>query len=279
MPGILYSVGSGGVNRKQDVVAIQSALNAVMGNWIGILPFQLQLNGIADAALLTRIKMLQARYAPSQSANGLLGPNDALLVVLDRLGSGAFVPVPAPRPDRVTYSPDLPANVRLVDPYSIAVIEKALEGAKMTAAVITSTLRLPPRQAAIMYSNAVKDLAAQYRLYGANGDAILDIYKANKAKPKDVVVALMAQKMTEMVNKGRSPSNHVTTVEGYKRMNIIDIGVNSTKTASGTSFDETGLTAAFKALKTSGHIHELIDETKKSNMCWHLEIKPNARSL
>ena len=33
------------------------------------------------------------------------------------------------------------------------------------------------------------------------------------------------------------------------------------------------------ARTTMRHIHELIDETKKSNMCWHLEIKPNARSL
>lgn len=89
--------------------------------------------------------------------------------------------MPLLRPDRVTYSPGLPAGARLVDPYSIAVIEKALDLAKMTAA--------------------------------------------------------------------------------------------------GAIFDERDLTAAFKTLKASGHIHELIDETKKTNMCWHLEIKPNVRSL
>jgi len=76
MPGILYYVGSGGLNRKQDVMAIQAALNAAMGNLFGIIPYTLSLTGIVDAVLLLKIKALQTRYVPTQTASGLLVPND-----------------------------------------------------------------------------------------------------------------------------------------------------------------------------------------------------------
>ena len=60
---------------------------------------------------------------------------------------------------------------------------------------------------------------------------------------------------------------------------IIDIGVNATRKVCGIAFSIEKFTKALKDLQTNGYIDKLIDETKKSNTCWHIEIKPNAKPL
>ena len=65
----------------------------------------------------------------------------------------------------------------------------------------------------------------------------------------------------------------------YATLNIVDIGVNSTRTAAGASFDMAKLTKAFRKLETDGYIRRFIDETAKTNQCWHLEIVPNAKAF
>ncbi|MCP6417715.1 hypothetical protein NL482_26510, partial [Klebsiella pneumoniae] len=67
----------------------------------------------------------------------------------------------------VTYAADIAPASRLVSDYGFAVIRKALTDAGMTAGKITSTLRFPAEQAAIMHRNAKADLTAQFRMYGA----------------------------------------------------------------------------------------------------------------
>ena len=74
-------------------------------------------------------------------------------------------------------------------------------------------------------------------------------------------------------------SLHVTTPEKYKLKNIIDIGVNSTQSAAGVSFNKAAITAAFKKAEKDGYINKFIDETNKSNNCWHVEIVPNVKAL
>ena len=150
----------------------------------------------------------------------------------------------------VTYKADVPAAARIVSDYGIKVIEKALTAAGMSAGVITSTLRLPDEQAEIMYRNAKANLTGQYKLYGNSGDQVLTVYKLNKAKPKDEVVGLMKAKIEELADKGLRVSNHVTTVAKYASLNIIDIGVGSTTTAAGTTFNKDKLTAAFRKLES-----------------------------
>jgi hypothetical protein len=159
------------------------------------------------------------------------------------------------------------------------VIEKALAAAGMNAAVITSTIRLPAEQAEIMYENAAKNLAEQYKLYGSTGDQVIDVYKQNKTKPKAEVTELMKKKIEELAAKDMRVSRHVSTLAKYTTLNIIDIGLNSTMVAAGGTFNKEKLTQAFTKLKTEGYINHFIDETKKTNACWHLEIVPNAKPL
>ena len=56
-------------------------------------------------------------------------------------------------------------------------------------------------------------------------------------------------------------------------------GSNSTTAAAGTTFNKDKLTAAFRKLEKDGYIKKFIDETAKTNKCWHLEIVPNAKTL
>ena len=167
----------------------------------------------------------------------------------------------------------------MVSSYAIAVIQLALSRAGMPQAVITSTMRTPGEQAAIMYRNAKKDLAGQFSLYGATGDEVLKVYKANQTMPDAEVIELMKNKMEELLKQGRRTSQHVVTESDYKILNIIDIGVNSTRAVCGPAFSIDKFTKALTELQSSGYIDTLIDETKKTNSCWHLEVRPNQKTL
>jgi hypothetical protein len=275
MPLITLSVGRGGVNLPQDVAAVQAALDALEGRSTS--NFFVAAPGQMDLATQFRIAAFQGRFLPSQPADGLIRPFSLAEGLL--MAAAAARSTTAAGSKMVTYANDIPAASQIVDPYSIKVIEKALGIAKMTAAKITSTIRLAPEQAAIMYRNAAANLTKQYKMYGPTGDLVLDVYKANQSKPKAEVIKLMTAKIEELYTKGRAVSNHLSTPAEYKALNIIDIGVNSTSTVAGKSFDKAGLTKAFRQLETDGYIKKFIDETAKSNNCWHLEIVPNAKKL
>ncbi len=271
MPMITLSVGRGGVNLPDDVAAVQDALDALAGQCS---PRSMtSLPGTMDLMTLFRIMAFQGRYVPGQPADGLIRPFTLAETILMSAAPKAA------KGGMVTYATDIPASAQIVDPYSIAVIEKALKTAKMTAAKITSTIRLADEQAAIMYKYASANLAEQYKLYAATGDAVLDVFKANQTKPRAEVVKLMTEKIEELHAKGRPVSNHLSTPAQYKAMNIVDLGVNSTAAVAGKSFNKAGLTKAFRDLEKDGYIKKFIDETAKKNSCWHLEIVPNAKKL
>lgn len=179
----------------------------------------------------------------------------------------------------VTYAKDIGAAGRIVSDYAMKVVEKALAASGVKAAVITSTLRLPGEQAEIMYRMAMKNLTEQYQLYGATGDKIIDIVKANKGKDKAVVVELMKQKIEQFLTQGIRVSQHVVSLATYQKLNVLDIGLNSTMDVAGVSFSKDKLTKAFRDLEKQGYIRLLIDETAKKNSCWHLEIVPDAKKL
>jgi hypothetical protein len=271
MPLITFSVGRGGVNLPDDVTAVQDALDALAGQCSE--RTVMSLPGRMDLLTQFRIAAFQGRYVPDQPADALIRPFTLAESILMAAATKSV------KTAMVTYADDIPAASRIVDPYSIAVIEKALKAAKMTAAKITSTIRLAPEQAALMYRNAAINLQKQYDMYGPTGELVLDVYTANKAKPKAEVVKLMTAKINELYAKGRLVSDHLSTPVEYKGKNIIDIGVNSTSAVAGKSFNKAGLTKAFSDLETAGYIRKFIDETKKSNNCWHLEIVPNAKKL
>ena len=235
-------------------------------------------SGEMDPATEAAIIRFQADELHRPVPDGRVDPGGGTFAALLSV-TAAGLSQPSLGTAKVSYGPGVDAEVRLVSKYSIAVIEKALALARMEAAVITSTLRRPPEQAAAMYKNAAKNLTAQFALYGSAGDEVLNVFQNNKAKPRDVVIDLMAKKIAALVAAGRSVSRHVVSPAAYATLNVIDIGLGSTRTAAGDSFKLGELTKAFAKLEAEGYIRKFIDETGKTNACWHLEIAPGAKTL
>ncbi len=289
---IIKSVGVNGANERADVIFVQSSLNAHSNFYKATLP-KLSVDGRCGPKTIEAIKVFQKDYVGLKNPDGRIDPNGKTLRYLTMY----LTSPPQPRQVgkalkespltstpfgfdnvQVTYSSDIPEERRLVSAYAMNVIKIALKECGMSYAVITSTLRTPGDQAAIMYKNAKIDLAKQKSLYGKNGDDVLEVFSKNKEKPKDEVVKLMKEKIESLLDKNKKVSNHCVTIEGFKKINSFDIGLNSTK-AKSKNFNKEKLTQAFKELEKQGYIKHFIDETMKSNSCWHLEIIPNSQSL
>lgn len=84
-----------------------------------------------------------------------------------------------------------------VTSFSLQVLEDILQAAGLNGAVVSSTARTPADQARIMFNNIESHgVAAQKKLYGAAGDAVIDEYvKAKKAKktPAEIRAAMEAK--------------------------------------------------------------------------------------
>ena len=273
--GITKSVGKGGVNLPADVGIVRQLLAAFVAK-SGKPPLAA---GPMDQPMIDAITAFQTGVMLLAMPDGRVDPGGKTITALLKEAAKPGTPAPSASAVSVTYGSGVPATAQLVSPYAIEVIKKALTAAGVKAAVITSTLRLADEQAEIMYKNAVINLQKQRDLYGPTGDEVLKVYSDNKSKPKATVIALMTKKIEQQLANGRQVSNHVASPAGYIARNVIDIGVNSTKVAAGTTFNLKALTTAFGKLQADGFIKKFIDETTKSNTCWHLEIVPDVKPL
>lgn len=279
--GISKSVGRNGINNKDDVIFIQSALNSHSEKQAH--STLLKVDGLCGAKTIQAISTFQKNSAGIAVPDGRVDPNGKTLRYL------AMNPTAKAADSRtsgaqklnevyVTYSSNIKENRRVVSTYSINVIKLALMQCGMTHAVITSTLRTPEDQAEIMYDNAKINFDKQKSLYGKNGDDVLEVYKDNKNKTKDDVVKLMKEKIESLLKKDKKVSNHCISMDDFKKLNTFDIGLNSTR-AKTKNFSKEKFTKVFAELKQQGYIKNFIDETMKSNSCWHLEISPNAKNI
>jgi hypothetical protein len=303
MPSISGSVGSGALNRPSDVLTVQKLLNRKNSKLGGLKP--LVEDGISGPNTINAIKAFQANVVKLGSPDGRVDTNGQTIVYLNQANyddtptpappANNPVPpsVPAPSedgemryPDRtvtipgVEYSDDLETSKRIVSTFAKSVIRMALNNAGIGKAVITSTLRLPEKQAQLMYDNAKANLTKQYELYKWGGDQVLHVFRDNHARTsRDECIALMAEKIRSLMKQNVIVSRHVSTPSVYATRNIIDIGVNSSRAVNPNFFDIEKMTEAFTELQGDGYIAHLVDETKKSNSCWHLEIVPNCKTL
>jgi peptidoglycan hydrolase-like protein with peptidoglycan-binding domain len=270
MQKIAASVGRGGKNNASDVEVVQRLLNRQSLTGISV---PLKVDGIIGDKTIGRVEAFQKQVVKLTQPDGRVDPNGRTLTALNKRGNSKKGTV------KVVYSSSLASSKHIVSQYSISVIKQALINANMTQAVITSTIRTPSEQANIMYEQAKKNLTAQFRLYGTTGDEVLKVYKNNAKKTKQEVVTLMKTKIENLLKQGRRTSKHVVTETQHRSLNIIDIGVNSTRAACGTSFNMSGFMTALNDLKANGYIDKVIDETKKTNSCWHIEITPDKKAL
>ncbi|WP_018016445.1 peptidoglycan-binding domain-containing protein [Teredinibacter turnerae] len=296
--GIMRSVGKGAVNQHRDVKLIQIYLNLFIT--LDTKRVKLTVDGKIGRNTISAIEHFQKNSAGMNFPDGRVDPNGKtfryLTLYLDEAEQNkieASLNEPSSPPKAiaskdgrilaglsnlvVTYN-GVVASRQIVSDYSINVIRLALKESGMNKAVITSTLRTPEDQATIMLRNAKINLGRQYSLYGARGDAVLKIYENNKSKKDSEIVELMVKKIEEYAKEGKRVSKHCVSIEDYKSLNVIDIGYNSTKSVC-KNFSESKFSNALKSLESEGYIEKYIDETKKSNSCWHIEIKPNKKSV
>ena len=284
--GITKSVGRYGINARNDVIFIQTALNAYAKKHANN-SFPLKVDGLCGEKTVQAIYNFQRNHVGIITPDSRIDPNGRSLRFLT---ANTTLPIAASQTQsnlpvntvlnniQVSYASDIKENRRIVSPYAINVVKLALLESGMTHAVITSTARTTQAQAEIMYKNAQLNLKEQYDLYSVNGDKVLDVYKNNKNKTKDEVIKLMKEKIDSFDKKGIRVSQHCVSDESYKRLNTFDIGVNSTHSRNIT-FDKNALTRTFKQLEKQGFIKKFIDETMKKNSCWHLEIAPNTKDI
>ncbi len=298
---IHQSVGVGGINRSGDVKLIQVLLNTFSA-WkssfttlkvdgrigkntnnairqyqreaVGMIrpDGRVDRNGTTFRYLTMYLKPEEVQKIRLQARTGKM-MGKAPVIDSTRIAASAGL-----KGQTVTYKSTLGKSKQIVSEYSKQVIRMALKEAGMSHAVITSTIRTPKEQARTMLRNAKINLTKQYQLYGSSGDKVLEVYEKNKSKPENEVVDLMVAKIEELAKQNRRVSKHCVTEDVYKKTNVIDIGYNSTKSVS-KNFDADKFTAALKKLKKDGYIATVIDETKKSNKAWHIEVKVNKKAL
>ncbi|WP_049630826.1 peptidoglycan-binding protein [Cellvibrio sp. pealriver] len=284
--GIIKSVGKNGINTKDDVIFIQTALNKYAKKHANN-TFPLKVDGICGNKTIQAIFNFQKNHVGISVPDARIDPNGRSFrhltstspIAIATSNTASTKPISFMLNEtHVTYASDIPENRRIVSAYAINVVKLALIESKMTHAVITSTLRTPQDQAEIMYKNAKADFTQQERLYGSAGDSVLAVYKANKTKSKDQVIKLMKEKIESLLDENKRTSQHCVTLESFKSVNTFDIGCGSTERAPG-NFDKKALTKAFFALEKQGYIKKCIDETMLKNNCWHLEVVPNAKDI
>ena len=76
------------------------------------------------------------------------------------------------------------------------VLREILQAAGLSRATVTSVSRTPAEQARVMYENCVsKGVQFNKNMYAAAGDEVVDVYAANKDKPRDTVIQFMLAKI------------------------------------------------------------------------------------
>lgn len=135
--------------------------------------------------------------------------------------SGATEATAPTTADEPTITFGTRANQDVVSTHTRDVLSDILQESGNSSATITSTARTVEDQARIMYGNIERDgVAEQKRLYGVNGDKVIDAYVAAKAEGLDEmgIRARMVAKINEL-----GPTNVSKHLADPNVLNVIDV--------------------------------------------------------
>jgi len=165
----------------------------------------------------------------------------------------------------IEYSPTVNKNV--ISAYAIHVIKNILRDSSNTSARITSSARTPREQALAMYNNIVnRGSEDQKKLYGPNGDKVIDVYVEQKAagKSQGEILESMEAKILEL-----GPRNVSRHCADFNKLVVIDIAPSSISNKS------TFITVAGR-YETSGILSKFL-QPDDGDPAYHIEI-PNQGS-
>ncbi len=180
MPAIQESVGRGGVNRSDDVKTVQTLLNRKIAKLVPLSP--VTVSGECDAETVALIEEYQRRMLGLRNPDGRVDPTGRTIASL----------AGAKRTEPVLDGTELPGP-------AAEVLKAILTSAGLSRAKVTSVSRTPAEQARVMYENCVSK-GAQFNkdMYAAAGDKVIDVYIANRDKPRAIVIQLMLDKINEV---------------------------------------------------------------------------------
>ncbi len=136
-----------------------------------------------------------------------------------------------------------------------------LSEAGETSALITSTVRTPADQARIMYNNIVSyGVAHQKNLYGAGGDAVIDVYVARRDAGANAIS--IRQAMEAKINE-LGPGSVSRHCSDPSVLQVVDIAPSSIQ-------NEAQFIAALQAAKTAGRVSKYI--LPPGDPAYHIEI-------
>jgi RHS repeat-associated protein len=163
-----------------------------------------------------------------------------------------------------------PKNLANISNKSAGVIATSMSKANVNTVNVTSTHRSPRQDAAAMYTNAAKPngVADGHRLYGANGDKIVDTYAA--ARGAGLNREQIIDRMTAtIVQIGPTKVSHHAFEPAV--LNVIDIS-NSALGSQARSFNA--------ALLSNPEVHPMFSPYTLGHRdpAFHLEIAPSPQS-
>jgi len=251
MAAISGSVGKGGANRPNDVRTIQTLLNRNIAKLIPLLP--VTVSGACDPQTILMIEEFQRRVLQTQTPDGRVDPGGRTLKALDG-GGGATPSTPAGEP--ILEGNTLPAP-------AAKVLKEILKAAGLSRARVTSVSRTPAEQARVMYENCVsKGVQFNKNMYAAAGGKVVDVYAANKDKPRDTVIALMLARILEI--GPAKVSRHIS--DTHYTFDVAPSSIPSDKQAA--------FLAAIKAHKAVSNVIP-----PPTDPAFHIEIPKNSPNL
>lgn len=180
MAKIGASVGTGAVNRPDDVKTVQTLLNLNIGRLAPLPP--VDVTGECGPATVQAITEFQRKVVGAAQPDGRVDPDGRTLAKLSEAElrtitlTGLALPAPAEK-----------------------VLTEILTAAGLVTAQVTSVTRTPAEQARVMYENCrAFGVAHNKTLYGPAGDQVVQVYADNESKPRDAVIALMLAKIHEV---------------------------------------------------------------------------------
>ncbi|MDP1707371.1 MAG: hypothetical protein Q8L30_02350 [bacterium] len=174
---------------------------------------------IALAGYMIVAAIMAALYDPSAESGKttlgawsdiVTGNTNSLCIPL----AGSLKPAVVP-PPVVGVVPEVTININsgvVISSNAVNVLKDILRSAGLTSATITSGRRTSDDQTRIMYDNIqARGVADQKALYGPNGDAVIDVYVAQKqaGASEAVIKAAMKQKIEQL--GCYNVSNHCST--------------------------------------------------------------------
>ncbi len=160
-------------------------------------------------------------------------------------------------------------NCNEISNISKNILREVAKGFDTPEVLISSGRRSVEDQVAAMFYNCENGgVEAQYKLYGTNGRAVVEVFEDTFNGDNETETK---QAMIDKINElgGYNVSRHCGSIEEYNNYNVIDLSI---RTLSSHNVD---IDKFVEALDSNDKIAKVIDERDNGINCIHVEIKIN----